>query len=90
MIFSFSRIETALMSWNDSTQSPAWSRNARPAATSASAPWSERASPAKTSGGISLSCARAASARSSSGHAGWCAAGKPRHDAGDQVLVAIT
>ncbi len=38
MIFSFSRIVTAEKSWNDSAQSPAWSRNARPAATSASAP----------------------------------------------------
>ena len=36
---------------NDSTQSPAWSRNARPSATSPSDASSERASPAKTSGG---------------------------------------
>ena len=38
MIFSFSRIVTAEKSSNDSAQSPAWSRNARPAATSAARP----------------------------------------------------
>jgi hypothetical protein len=66
-IFSFSRIDTALKSRNDSAHSPAWSRKAWPPATSASAASSARASPAKTSGGIAFNSSSAARARTSSG-----------------------
>ena len=51
MTRSFSRMLSAENSSNDSAQSPAWSRNALPAATWASEDCSERASPANTSGG---------------------------------------
>ena len=88
MILSFSRIVIAENSWNDSTQSPAWSRNARPSATLASESRRARASPAKTSGGIAAICARIASARSSLGHSGCCAAWWARHEDGDQVVPA--
>ncbi len=85
MIFSFSRMVIAEKSWNDSAQSPAWRRNARPAATSARLAWSCRASPAKTSGGMACSRARAVSAAASSGHSGWWCAWWPRQEEGDQV-----
>ena len=85
MIFSFSRMCTADRSLNDSAHSPAWSRNARPSAASASEAFSWRASPAKTSGGTIASRARAASARSSLGHSGWWRAGKVRHEEGVQA-----
>ena len=85
MILSFSRIVIAVNSWNDSTQSPAWRRNARPSPTLASASRSARASPAKTSGGIAASRARAASTRSGLGQSGCCAAAYARQDEGDQV-----
>ena len=49
--FSFSRMAGAETSRKDSTQSPAWRRNARPSQTSPSDARSARASPAKTSGG---------------------------------------
>ena len=51
MTRSFSRMLSAENSSKDSAQSPAWSRNALPAATWASEDCSERASPANTSGG---------------------------------------
>src|SRR3954466_5139578 len=86
MIFSFSRIVIAENSWNDSTQSPACSRKARPSATFASDSRSARASPAKTSGGIAASRTRTASARSTLGHSGCCAAWASRHDDADHVL----
>jgi hypothetical protein len=72
MIFSFSRIAIAEKTSKDSTQSPAWRRKARPAATSASASRSARASPANTSGGIAASRARTASTRSGFGQSGCC------------------
>ena len=73
--FSFSRIATAETSRNDSAQSPAWSRNARPSATSPSARAALRASPAKTSGGSSRSRSRTASTAAASGQSGCCSAG---------------
>ena len=85
MIFSFSRIVIAENSWNDSTQSPACRRNARPSATPASASRSARASPAKTSGGIAASRLRTVSTRSPLGHSGCCAAVNARHEDGDHV-----
>ena len=85
MIFSFSRMVTAEKSPNDSAQSPAWSRNPRPAATSASVACRLRASPANTSGGIPPSRSRTSRARSASGHSGCCSAGIDRHEDGDQV-----
>src|SRR3954452_1488302 len=88
-ILSFSRIVTAEVSWNDSAQSPAWSRKARPAATSARASVSARASPAKTSGGIPRNCSRAISARPASGHTGCCSASCARQEAGVQG-VSVT
>ena len=51
MTRSFSRMLSAENSSNDSAQSPAWRRNALPAATSGSDACSDRASPANTSGG---------------------------------------
>src|SRR4051794_4821292 len=90
-IRSFSRIVTAEVSWNDSAQSPACRRNARPAATSASESRSARASPAKTSGGMPRSSPRAISARAASGHTGCCSASCSPHDEGVQgvSLTAI-
>ncbi len=82
---SRSRIAGAETSSNDSTQSPAWSRNARPSQTSPSAARSARASPAKTSGGSPRRRSRAAASAASSGHAGCCAAGSSRQDDGVQV-----
>src|SRR5262249_3963263 len=72
-------------SWNDSAQSPAWSRNARPAATSASPPRTWRASPAKTSGGRVWRRCRTRSTAASSGHAGCWSASLSRQDDGDHV-----
>ena len=54
MIFSFSRMRIVESSLNDSTQSPACSRKARPSITRASRSRSSRASPAKTSGGLAF------------------------------------
>ena len=51
MTRSFSRMLSAEKSSKLSAQSPAWSRNASPAATWASDASSDRDSPAKTSGG---------------------------------------
>ena len=51
MTRSFSRMLSAEKSSNDSAQSPAWRRNALPAATSASDACNDRDSPANTSGG---------------------------------------
>jgi hypothetical protein len=89
MTLSFSRIEGAETSRNDSTQSPAWSRKARPSLTSPRAASSARASPAKTSGGSSRRRLRTASSAASSVHAGCCSAGNDLHDAGVQVGSAI-
>src|SRR4051812_11512131 len=79
-IFSFSRIVGADQSRNDSAQSPAWSRNARPSDTRARAPRSARASPAKTSGGSSARWLPTDSSLARSGQSGWCSAGWSRHD----------
>src|SRR5881275_715422 len=85
MILSFSRMVTAEKSLNDSAQSPAWSRNALPAATSASESRNWRASPANTSGGSDFSVPSTASASAGSGQSGWKRAGCARQPAGDQV-----
>ena len=81
MIFNLSRMESAEKSAKDSAQSPAWSRKARPFATSANWEVKRRASPAKTSGGRVDSCASAFLSASASGHSGCCAAANFRHDA---------
>src|SRR6476620_11037522 len=83
--FSFSRMLAAEKSWNDSAQSPACNRKARPAATSASDSRSRRASPANTSGGIEARRSRAASTAAGSGQSGWWSAGRSLQEAGDQV-----
>ena len=75
---SLSRMLSAEKSAKDSAQSPAWSRKARPAATSASALVRFRASPANTSGGRPASCLSALSRAASSGHSGCCPAGCSR------------
>ena len=75
---------TAEKSSNDSAQSPAWSRKARPPATSARASVRPRASPAKTSGGNPWICFSARSSAPSSGQSGCWSAGRPRQDDGDQ------
>ena len=89
--FSRSRIAGAETSRNDSTQSPAWSRNARPSQTSPSDARSARASPANTSGGSVPSRSRTAASAASSGHSGRWAAGSSRHEDGVHVdsVVAI-
>jgi hypothetical protein len=89
MIFSFSRIVIAEKSSNDSAQSPAWRRNARPAATSARAACSCRASPANTSGGIACSFSRASASARSSGQSAWWCAGRLLQEEGDQVEGAV-
>src|SRR5262249_48490542 len=58
-------------SLNDSAQSPACSKNARPAATSPRAAVSARASPAKTSGGSAASSSRTPPTRPGSGQSRW-------------------
>ena len=68
--FSLSRMASAPKSANDSAQSPACSRNARPWATSPRAAVSWRASPATTSGGRAASCASTRFSASSSGQRG--------------------
>src|SRR5688572_13634571 len=78
MTLSLSRMASAENSLNDSAQSPACSRKARPAATSASAWVSWRASPANTSGGSVESCFRARSRAAWSGHSGCWSAGRSR------------
>jgi hypothetical protein len=82
---SRSRIAGAVTSWNDSTQSPAWSKNARPSHTSPTAASNARASPAKTNGGTPCSRSRTAASASGSGQSGCCAAGRLRHDDGVHV-----
>src|SRR4051812_33662877 len=82
MTFSLSRMASAVKSPNDSAQSPACNRNARPACTSASVDRSCRASPAKTSGGSVDSCFRTRSKALGSGHSGCWAAGCSRHTCG--------
>ena len=91
MIFSLSRMESAEKSAKDSAQSPAWSRKARPSATSANWDVKRRASPAKTSGGRVESWASAFLSASASGHSGCCAAGNRRHDAAlhEEVLGSL-
>ncbi len=86
MIFSFSRIRRVESSLNDSTQSPAWSRKARPSETRARSSRRCRASPAKTSGGLAFSRSTAAAA-AASGHSGCCSAGRSRQESGDQVRM---
>src|SRR4051812_7971022 len=84
MIFSLSRMPSAVNALNDSAQSPAWSRKALPSATLASESVSERASPANTSGGRPESSRSTASSATSSGHSGCCTAGRLRQESGDQ------
>src|SRR6185437_1684705 len=72
---------SAANSANDSAQSPACSRNARPWATWAKAAVSCRASPATTNGGSAASRVSTRLRASSSGHTGCWAAGRFRHDA---------
>ena len=67
---------SAVKSWNDSAQSPAWSRKASPAATSASARCRLRASPAKTSGGRPDRVLRVCSRACGSGQSGCWSAGQ--------------
>ena len=85
MIFSFSRIRWVEISLNDSTQSPAWSRNARRSIAFASPSCSARASPAKTSGGLERSRSTAAAATAASGHSGCCSARRSRQEDGDHI-----
>ncbi len=85
MIFSFSRMRMVEISLNDSTQSPAWSRKARPSITLASESRSARASPAKTSGGLAFRRSTAATATAGSGHSGCWSARSSRQEAGDHV-----
>ena len=85
--FSRSRIAIAETLRNDSAQSPAWSRNARPSTASPSERRSARASPAKTSGGSCPSRSRTASTAAGSGHSGCCSAGSERHEDGVQGSV---
>src|SRR5258708_21308876 len=89
MIFSFSRILIVESSLNDSTQSPACSRNARPSITFARLSRRFRASPAKTSGGLPFRRSSAAPAAAASGHSGCWSAVKSRQDEGDQVDEVI-
>src|SRR5450631_3262668 len=88
MTRSLSLMLSALKSWKLSTQSPAWRRKARPAATSPRALVSCRASPAKTSGGRAESCLTASSSAASSGQSGCCSAGRSCHAEGDQVATS--
>src|SRR5947209_19836249 len=76
---SFSRMFTAENVSKLSAQSPAWRRNALPAATWPRAAVRLRASPAKTSGGNEAICLRARSTATSSGHGGCCSARRSRH-----------
>ena len=85
MIFSFSRMRIVEISLNDSTQSPAWSRNARPSITLARLSRSARASPAKTSGGLAVRRSTAASTAAPSGQSGCWSAVRSRQERGDQV-----
>ena len=87
MMRSFSRMLSAENSSKLSAQSPAWSRKALPAATSASEARSERASPANTSGGNPASVFRALCSWSLSGHSGCCLAGRSCHDDGVHATV---
>src|SRR5581483_12354349 len=79
---------SAEKSAKDSAQSPAWRRNALPAATSASPVRRLRASPANTSGGREANCFRARSRAASSGQSGCCAAGRSRQEEGVQLPVS--
>jgi hypothetical protein len=89
MTRSLSRMLSALKSWKDSAQSPAWSRNALPAATSASVDVRARASPANTNGGMVESCLSERSSAASSGQSGCCAAGRSLHDRGDHTVGSL-
>src|SRR6056297_163475 len=80
---SFSRMLSAENSSKLSAQSPAWSKNARPAATRASSDCSDRASPANTSGGIDEICFSDASRAPLSGQSGCWPTGRSCHDDGD-------
>src|SRR5687768_15292999 len=79
---SFSRMLTAENSSKLSAQSPAWRRNALPAATLASDASSVRASPANTSGGYAAICFSARSSSPWSGQSGCCCARCSCHDDG--------
>jgi len=70
----------------DSAQSPAWSRKARPSATSASDDVRWRTSPANTSGGMPPSRLRTSSSAPSSGQSGCWAAARLRQLLGVQGL----
>ncbi len=85
MIFSFSRMRIVESSLNDSTQSPAWSRNARRSIARARFSRSARASPAKTSGGLPFRRSTTAAAAAGSGQSGCWSARRSRHEEGDQV-----
>src|SRR5437016_10422050 len=85
MTLSLSRMLSAVKASNDSAQSPAWSRNALPSATSPSAAVRLRASPANTSGGRTASRLRTSSSRPPSGHSGCWPAGSARQLLGVQV-----
>src|SRR4051794_13732733 len=63
---------------NDSAQSPAWSRNARPPATSPRAVVRLRASPANTNGGSPARRFSTCSTAAASGQSGCCSAGCSR------------
>src|SRR5579864_3769125 len=82
MTLSLSRMLSAEKSENDSAQSPAWSKKARPPATSAREPMSRLASPAKTSGGREARSFRTRSSSSSSGQTGCWAACRSRQRCG--------
>src|SRR5215212_11007469 len=89
MTLSLSRMESAVNASKDSAQSPAWSTNARPAATSANVDVSWRTSPAKTSGGRVPSRLRTSSSAPSSGQSGCWAAGRARHVLGVQEVSVV-
>src|SRR5215213_1004694 len=93
MTLSLSRMASAVKASNDSAQSPAWSRKARPAATSARVDVTWRTSPANTSGGRVLRRLRTSSSAPSSGHSGCCAAVRARQllvvQEGVSVVIAL-
>src|SRR5262245_53345658 len=87
MTRSFSRMLSAENSSKLSAQSPAWSRKALPAATSASERSSERDSPANTSGGYVATVLSARCSPSASGHSGCWRARSCCHDEGVHASV---